>query len=499
MMRTWFWTLFVFVVAVLAALVLREHSGNVLIVAQPWRVELSLTLAVVLLIFGFVLMYWIVRSIGWLGGTRGRFRAWRGRRAQQRDLDLLESGWINVLEGRYIQAEKELSSLLSKTRSASRKVLAGLSSARALHLLGEYPRRDQVLKLAQEGAGQDTRLRQAVDTVTAEMYLDQNRAEEALALLEPLQDASSRYFHATRLLLRAHRQLGNHARVYELTRLLLRRSAIDKAQAQRFIRDATVARLRVSNEAEFKSIWGDLNGDERLDPGIALAAAQALNRQGRYGDEARTIEAALNRGMDEPLLRAYAQCAPEQAVLRLGHAELWLKSHPEHPALLASLGQLCLGAQLWGQGEHYLERSMKLRSDMRVHALLGNLHDALRHPERAMHHWRLACSVTGALPVVPVGRLLPAADTRADPHFVVGGAVEGDTSESAAPEAASAVYATDEPDVQAASIPATESAPAVGPQSNAPSVTEDYFDSAPIPGVDMSQTSDRSRRGPDHR
>lgn len=492
-MRTWFWSLFVLVVAVVLALLLREHGGNVLIVAQPWRIELSLALAVVLLIFGFVLTYWIVRSIGWLGGSRGRFRAWRGRRAQQRDLDLLESGWINVLEGRYVPAEKELSAVLAKTRSASRKVLAGLSAARALHLLGEYPRRDQVLALAAQSARGDTRLRQAVDTVTAEMYLDQGRANEALGLLEPLQDASSRYFHATRLLLRAHRLLGNHVRVYELTRLLLRRSAIDKAQAERFIREATIARLRDCNEAEFKAIWGDLNSDERLDPAIALAGAQALRSQHRYADEARTIEAVLNRGMDEPLLRAYAQCASEQAVLRLGHAELWLKSNPDHPALLASLGQLCLNAQLWGQGEHYLERSMKLRSDMRAHALLGNLHDSLGHPERAMKHWRLACSVVGALPELPVNRLLPAADTRADPHFI---AEEPIAEVSAAmPEAASAICATDEPDVLATVIPATEPVPSVVSQAQAPSISEDYFDSAPIPGVDMSQTSDRSRPG----
>src|SRR5690554_771937 len=108
-MRTWIWTLIVLVVAVVLALLLREHGGNVLIMAQPWRIELSLAFAVVLLIFGFVLVYWIVRFLSWTGSSPERFRNWRGRRAQKRDLDLLENGWISVLEGRYVQAEKELS------------------------------------------------------------------------------------------------------------------------------------------------------------------------------------------------------------------------------------------------------------------------------------------------------------------------------------------------------------------------------------------------------
>src|SRR3546814_12510240 len=78
-----------------------------------WRIELSLAFAVVLLIFSFVLLYWIVRVLSWTSSSPERFRSWRGRRAQKRDLALLESGWINVLEGRYVQAERELSSLLT--------------------------------------------------------------------------------------------------------------------------------------------------------------------------------------------------------------------------------------------------------------------------------------------------------------------------------------------------------------------------------------------------
>src|SRR5690606_24399799 len=100
-MRAWFWTLVVFVAAVGLALVLREHSGNVLIVAQPWRIELSLTLAILLALALFVILYIILRVLAWIGGGPERFRSWRSLRSQKRDHELLESGWINVLEGRY--------------------------------------------------------------------------------------------------------------------------------------------------------------------------------------------------------------------------------------------------------------------------------------------------------------------------------------------------------------------------------------------------------------
>ncbi|WP_323017563.1 heme biosynthesis HemY N-terminal domain-containing protein [Castellaniella sp.] len=489
-MRSWIWTLILLAAAVALALTVHDHGGNVIIVAQPWRLELSLPLALVLALVVFVALHWLLRLLRWMGNSPDRLRAWRGRRAQRRDVELLESGWINILEGRYVQAEKDLSSLLSRTRSADRKVLAGLSAARALHLLGETARRDQTLQLAQEGAGKDSRLRQAVDTVTAEMWLDQNRAQEALDLLEPLQDASSRFLHATRLLLRAHRQLGHADRVYALTRLLLRRSAIDEAQARLFICESAAQRLDAVEASGWNALWGDLTADERLTPLVALAGARAQTRLGRPAEAARILEAALNRQPDDRLLRAYAQCDAEQARQRLGHAELWLKSHPDHPGLLAALGQLCLAAQLWGQGAHYLERSLALRADIHIHALLGNLHDALDHPDQALQHWRRACEAADAeLPVIQ--RPLPAADTRGDPQFLLNPRDAAAAASPIAPLAASAAYLQDTGDetletVSAPAVPASDAQPVSS------SSEDDYFDTAPIPGVDMSLTSDRS-------
>ena len=119
-MRTWFWTFLVLALAVGLALLLREHGGNVLIIAQPWRIELSLTFAILLVLAGFFLMYALIRVLAWFTSSPERFRLWRGARAQKRDHDMLEAGWVSLLEGRYIQAEKEFSKVLAQSRSTSR-------------------------------------------------------------------------------------------------------------------------------------------------------------------------------------------------------------------------------------------------------------------------------------------------------------------------------------------------------------------------------------------
>jgi HemY protein len=499
-MRTWFWTLLVFVLAVGLALVLHEHSGNVLILVQPWRIELSLTLAVLLLLAGFLVLYVVLRVLAWVLSSPDRFRSWRGLRAEKRDSELLESGWINVLEGRYTQAEKELSKLLGQTKSRHRKVLAGLASARASHYLGEFTRRDEALKFARESAGDEPRLKDAAATVAAEMYLDQNRPQDALVLLQPLQDASSRYFNATRLLLRAHRQLHNHVRVYELTRLLLRRGVIDKAEASQLIETSAAARLQADGAEGYKAIWGDLKSEERVLPDIALAAAAVQESQGNFDEASRILEAAIGANLDSRLLNAYSQCPPEQVARRLSKAEIWLKTHPDNSALLAALGNLCLIGQLWGQGERYLLRSMKIRSDVRIHALLGNLYDRLGRHADAMKHWRLASGVAGKLPVLPASSALPAADTRGDPTLI-----DVESMPESHPVAIDAVapLAASAADYMADSDPHfSQASPASAPPADAPPAEnvpagelDEYFDSAPIPGVDLSQTSDRPPYG----
>lgn len=479
------------ILAVALAVVLREHSGNVLIIAQPWRIELSLTFAVILLLASFVALYVLLRVIAWLVSGPERFRSWRGLRASKKEHELLESGWISVLEGRYAEAEQRLSKLLGRTKSPNTRVLAGLALARASHHLGEYARRDDALRLAKESAGNDVRLKEAHAAATAEMLLDQNRAQEALALLQPLHESNPRHSHAAQLLLKAYRQLGRHEQVFDLARTLLRRGVIDKAKALPLIETAASVRLAAADANDFKSVWGELKSEEKTLPEVALAAAAYHERQGDVDAAGKVLETALNVQLESRLLNAYSQCPPEHVARRIAKAEIWLKSDPQNSDLLAALGNLCLTGQLWGSGERYLLRSMKLRSDVRIHALLGNLYDRLGREADAMKHWRLASGVAGVLPVLEISRVLPAADTRADPTLIdveSMPASEPIDAQMYAPIAASAADYFDD-----TSSPNEPIAPP--PAASVPVATEsdmdEYFDSAPIPGVDVTQTSDR--------
>ncbi|ANN66430.1 heme biosynthesis HemY N-terminal domain-containing protein [Bordetella bronchialis] len=497
-MRTWFWTLLLAVVAVAVAVLLRAHPGNVVLLVSPFRVELSLTLAVLLLIALFVAIYVGLRVLAWLLAIPDRMRAWRGRRAQARDHELLERGWIGLLEGRYAHAEKDLAKLLDQTKARNRRVLAALSAARAAQGLGEFVRRDLMLDRAREAAGSEPGLIEAVATVTADLLLEQGQPTRALEVLAPLQDGGARHLHTLRLLLRAERALGHHERVFVLARGLLRRGAMPREEAVRIIGVSGAARLRGAlDEGQWRNIWKDLKAEERLLPDIALAGAAAFEASGESDEAARVLEAAIAQGFDPRLLNAYSRCDAAQVPRRLERAEKWLQQRPTDPDVLCALGMLCLTGQLWGQAERYLRRAVDRRADARTHALLGSLYDRLDRQDDAVRHWRLATAAGIALPVLAADEALPAADMHADPSRV--DPESGFLSDAAEAPAPASTYVHDpvpaappaadyvlEPDARGRAEPLlaepapSSPAPASTPAESAADL-EDYFDSAPIP------------------
>lgn len=500
-MRTWFWTLLLAVIAVALAVVLRSHSGNVLLLVWPWRIGMSLTLAVLLIVAAFIVLYIGLRLLAWLLAIPDRVRVWRGKRAQARDHELLERGWIGLLEGRYTHAEKDLTKLLEQTKVQTRRVLAALSAARAAHGLGEFDRRDRLLATAQEHAGTEPGLVEATATVSADMLLDQGRAERALAVLAPLADGGARHLHTMRLLLRAHTALHHDEQVFTLARGLVRRNALARSEADALIDASGAARLRAAaaaNSEAWRAIWKDLKAEERLLPDIALAGAAAFDAAGEANEAARVLEAAVAVKFNPTLVAAYARCEAEQVSRRLAKAETWLQQRPTDPDLLTALGMLCLNGQLWGQAERYLLRSLSRRSDAQTHALLGSLYDRLDRPADAVRHWRLATAASMALPVLAADAALPAADTGSDPYrvdaeggYAVGlsdtdGAADigGDYPVLPPSTAASASDYVLDPDARVKKDQRDRAlAPEDAPLAGGTSDIDEYFDSAPIPAA----------------
>ena len=476
-MRRLFWIVCLIVLAVALALVIHWFPGNVLVVVDQWRIQVSLSFAILAVAAAFVLLYALTRFLIWLADLPLRYQGWRGRRAERRDQSRLEQGWIALLEGRHVFAEKILTQVSKEASQWRRQVLADLSAARAAHEIGAFERQDVLIKEAQTLVARHDRqssLKVAVAAAAADLWLEQGKAEKALSVLKDAKVEDSKDAHTLKLLLRTYQQLNNHAQVLKLARLLGRKEAITSAQSRALIEGAAASELQsLSQDDQKEAFWKSLRTEEKVLPQVALVGASFFQAQGKHKEASKILEAAIKHQFDPQLLNAYAKAEPDQVTPRLQQAERWLADRGDDADLLATLGALCLAAQMWGQAQRYLEKSAQLRSEARVHALLGSLFDRLGQSDRAARHWRLATAVSAALPTLAMDVVLPAADVQSDPAYMHADAFANDASASkeSTPQNAS-------PD-----LTAKESARSEGDKiAHIPHQDYDeFFDSAPIP------------------
>ncbi|MBC7803894.1 MAG: heme biosynthesis protein HemY, partial [Candidatus Parcubacteria bacterium] len=109
------------------------------------------------------------------------------------------------------------------------------------------------------------------------------------------------------------------------------------------------------------------------------------------------IERSLIADWSAALLAIYAdigklepQRLREEARARIERAERWLRDHAEDAQLLATLGRLCMVAELWGKAQNYLEASLSLGESRAAHQELARLAEREGRAAEAQKHFRRA-------------------------------------------------------------------------------------------------------------
>lgn len=375
------WTILILAVAVGLVLAARYNNGYVLVVLPPYRVEIALNLLLILLGFGFVLLYSVSRLVTAAVQMPARVREYRlERRREQARAALLQS-LEAYFEGRYATAEQAAKRTIE---AGGETRLATVIAARAAHGMRAFDRRDAYLaQIAAEASGDDP-----LRVITqAELLLEDRRAQEAVELLARL---PRKHTAALRLELRARQQTRQWDHALALVDELERRGVYDREQAQRLRTRAVAESLRrkEGDAHAFDEAWRKLTDVEKREPMIAAAAAQCFLAVGRKVDARTTIEASLERNWSSELAALYAACAGPDTLHQIEQAETWLASRPRDSALLLTLGRLCALQGLWGKAQSYFEASISVEPTYVGHLELARLHERLGNSDAARRHDR---------------------------------------------------------------------------------------------------------------
>jgi len=384
-----FWILGLFALAVALALALRLSTGYALLVWPPYRVELSLNLALLLLAAGFTLVYLLLRFVFGALGLPAQVRDFRERRRREKARSMLREALEAFFEGRYGRAEQ---AAVSAMESGESPALGAVLAARAAHELRHYEQRDGYLARAEALTPGNSALR---IIAAASMLLDERRFQDALLALKALPE---RHTAALRLELKAQQQAGNWEQTLPLVDQLERRGVFDAAQAGQLRSYAYTENLQrqALDRRALEECWQKIPAREKRDAKVAAAAAQCFAALGDCAQANQIIEQALEAEWNSDLVALYADCAGLDAVRQIERAEYWLKANPRDAVLLLVLGKLCTQQQLWGKAQSYLEASLSVEPTYSAHLALAQLQEGLGNPDAALRHYRGSLELASA-------------------------------------------------------------------------------------------------------
>ena len=381
--------------AALTALFLKTNLGNVAVFVPPYRVDVSVNLALVVLLLLLSAVYWTARVVQKMADFPEQVRLYRARREEIGGNRALIESLKNFLEGRFARAEKSARAAQSTNSTAG---IAALVGARAAHRMQEYGRRDEWLTLA----GLDSDIDTARLVASAEMLTEQRENDAALSAINSLQKEGRRHIHAMRIALSANLQSERWDDALKALRSLQKRNALHPVLARRL--KCTIYRelltAHSADPAALEAVWRAIPDADRQAPEIALEAARLFNDAGLGALAVESIESGLHDSpaeWDEParmLLEEYGRANASSARDQLERVEAWLKagplSVPIRAALLHAAGTICLRQQLWGKSKAYLLESLAENRTAATLLALARLADAIGDEREAAGYFKEA-------------------------------------------------------------------------------------------------------------
>jgi HemY protein len=382
-MRFLFWFLLLAVAAVVAALAAKLNNGYALLVAPPYRIELSLNLLLILIAIGFASLYLILRMIVHTIKLPAQVRVWRRRQKETRSRAKLDAATVALLEGRYGKAQQHADEALAFPRASG---LAALVGARAAIDVRQYAAAEGFLARPE---AQATSLAVPRLTLSAEIALEQGQPQEAQRILDSLKREAGMHTAALRLELRATQAARRFGDIPPLVEQLVKRGVFDAAQGEQVKMAAQRDQLRAlaTDAAGLRDAWSRLPDATRSQPKIARAAALSFLQLGGDREAAEIVARSLEREWDSELVELYGECRLGEATRQLEQAERWLAAHNRDASLLRVLGTLCERQQLWGKAQTYLEASLALDNQWRTHLALGEMLGRLGRGDEANAHF----------------------------------------------------------------------------------------------------------------
>jgi HemY protein len=394
-MRAALWLLALFAVAAASALFAGNNPGTVTLFWAPYRVDVSLNLALVGLLFAFLSIHLALRAVSAMLDIPRQARRWRMQQRERAIVAAFLDSLSHLTGGRFVRARKAAELVVSLEESMSRngetlphadqlRVLAHLLAAEGAHALQDRALRDRHLDQALERATSRDAMetRDGVQLRGARWAFDDRDAAKSLEWLDQLSVGAARRTIALRLRFKAARLARKPAQALEYARTLTKHRAFSELAGKSIARGLALEWIDTAHDTtQVLEVWRNLDESERHIPDVAMHASERLLSLG--GDAALSRQWLLP--VWEAMLRQTESLAMPQRVrlvriLERGFGEsgnppeaAWLSrieaaqmANPRDPTLQYLAGIVCMQLSLWGKAQQMLRQSLTLLADPRL-------------------------------------------------------------------------------------------------------------------------------------
>lgn len=432
-MRAALWLIGLFAVAVALALFAGNNQSTVTWFWSPYRVDMSLNLALVLLFLLFALIYFALRALSALLQMPHQARRWRIQQRERSMNQCLLESLSHLQAGRFLRARKAALTALS-SEQALREAKAGLPygerlsatahliAADASHALQDTALRDKHWQkaldaLPEPGSTQDAEIREGAQMRAARWALDDRDAAESIRRLGELPQGAARRTIALRIKLKAARLAGETQVALDTARLLAKHRAFSPAASASVVRGLLLASIRDARDtSSLQQFWLSLEEEERAMPEVAIPATERLMELGGDAGQARAwLLPVWEHLLAQPsprteihlpkLVQVLQSCLGKLDAAWLARMEAAANANPREPRLQYLAGMACVQRELWGKAQQLLTRAAPLLQDpqlrTRAWQRLALMAEHRGDMEASAIAWKLAAQSLVVLPDNP--------------------------------------------------------------------------------------------------
>lgn len=363
------------------------EKGYVLISMGDLLIEMTVVSLVISVVVGLIVLYVLYRLGSALIGLFSGSWAWLGNLSRRRQQRNFYRGIQAFAEGELEAANKAF----ADTRQRDFDGVNYLIGAQVAYQLDNWQQCQEQLHQAADYPHS----RLAAVLMEARMLLRRNQPEDALKVVNSLEDKDADHRQVIRIKADCLAQLGQWQEIQNQLpqwRKTLKKDAVPLAQRAARGKFAEIASKQGANA--LKQYWQDLPRKKRNDPAFRAAYAEQLIEQGMHKDAQDSLVEWQRSGPDEyllPLFRAISMPQPTAAIQLL---ESWLKKDSENAQLYSILGQLAFNAGDLALAERVLLKAVKLEESPADLMLLAQISERQHEDSKALAFYKQGMAAT---------------------------------------------------------------------------------------------------------